>query len=58
MSGKEQLLGCEAKVTVDEEGKLWVMLEGERWQCRCAEHLHTGQLIQVIAVKGKKPQQS
>ncbi|OGO94550.1 MAG: serine protease [Coxiella sp. RIFCSPHIGHO2_12_FULL_42_15] len=52
VSGREQLIGKEAHVQVDREGRLWILIEGERWQCKCQQKLTTGQCVKIVRLEG------
>ena len=50
--GQEELIGSEARVVEDFEGKGHVRLMGERWNARSARPLVKGQTVRVASVDG------
>lgn len=52
VSGQEQLIGQQGIVTVDSDGRIWMVLEGEQWQCKSGKKLKTGQRVKVIGLEG------
>ena len=51
-TGQEELVGSEASVLEDFNGKGHVRLHGERWHARSTEPLRKGQRVRVVRVEG------
>lgn len=54
LTGNEHLIGNRTDVRETEPGKLYVRLDGERWQIQSAEELHAGDEVEIDAVKGAR----
>ena len=52
VSGREELIGSEGEVIMDEQGLTRARIHGELWQVRSKVNLMPGQKIKVIAIKG------
>ena len=51
VSGREAVVGQRGKIIVSEQ-RMWVRIEGERWQCRSDMPLEAGQEVVVKGVDG------
>jgi len=52
VSGREALINKEGILDIDPDGKKWVRIEGERWQCRSDVAVKNGDRVQVVRVEG------
>ncbi len=51
VSGREAVVGQRGKILISDE-RIWVRIEGERWQCRSHVSLKEGQEVVVKSVEG------
>jgi membrane-bound serine protease (ClpP class) len=52
VSGTPRMIGASGEVIEFGSGQGWATVEGERWQVRAAQPLHTGQRVRVTRVDG------
>ncbi|WP_240538401.1 nodulation protein NfeD [Rhodoferax sp. PAMC 29310] len=52
VSGREDLMGTQAKVAQVVDGQAWAHIHGERWKVQADAPLSPGQLVRVVAITG------
>jgi len=52
VSGAPRMIGALGEVIEFKSGHGWAEVEGERWQVRAAQQMHTGQRVRVTRVDG------
>ena len=52
MSGREEMLQSVGEALEDFQGQGRMLVHGETWRARCAQPVHRGDRLRVIAIEG------
>ncbi|MCK5719350.1 MAG: nodulation protein NfeD [Thiomargarita sp.] len=52
ITGKENMLGKRGYCLSDENGEIWIHINGEIWKARASIPLSSGEMVKVISIKG------